>query len=468
MSATIGVFDAYRDLLARKAGLGGTRGFDPAWMPDRLFPFQADLATWAVRQGCAGLFADCGLGKSAMQLAWGGNVHRQTGLPVLLVAPLGVTFQVEEEAAKFGVEAAISRSGRVAAGITVTNYDRLERFDPDDFAGIICDESSAIKAFAGERRALVTRFARRLPYRLMATAMAAPNDYTELGTQSEALGYLGFVDMLNRFFTNDRHTIAGAGRSRLAGHRDNEGWRFKGHAEGPFWRWVAGWARALRRPSDLGYADDGFVLPPLAVREHIVKSRRPRPGMLFDVEAVGLKEELEEQRRTVAERCERAAELLADAHPGVAWCQRNDESALLARLIPGAVEVRGSDPVEAKEEALRAFGRGEIRVLVTKPLICGHGLNWQHCHRATYFPSHSYEQWYQAVRRFWRFGQAEAVAIDVIAAEGGRAALANLQRKAVQADRMFAALVAHMHEGLALDRADAHTAQMELPAWLAS
>lgn len=462
----------YAEFLARKAGVGADSGFDPTWLPPQLFPFQRDLATWAIRKGCAGLFADCGLGKTAMQFAWAENVRRRSGRPVLIVAPLGVTFQTEREAAKFGVEAAISRDGAVAAGITVTNYDRLHHFDPADWGGIVCDESSAIKGLDGRRRALVTRFARALPFRLLASAMAAPNDYTELGTQSEALGQLGLVDMLNRFFINARKTgaIGGGGKARAKswgeGGGGGEEWRLKGHAEQPFWRWVASWARALRRPSDLGYSDDGYALPPLDTREHVVAARTHRPGMLLDLPASGLREEREEERRTVSERCELAAELLADAQPGIAWCHRNDESALLAKLIPGAVEVRGGDAIEAKEEALLAFTRGEIRVLVTKPSIAAHGLNWQHCSRMTYFPSHSYEQYYQAVRRCWRFGQASPVRVDLVATEGGAAARDSMIRKAAQADRMFAALVLHMREASGLARVENHTKTMEIPQWI--
>jgi hypothetical protein len=469
---------SYDELLARKAGIGGEHGFAPVWMAEGLFPFQSDLVTWAARKGRAGIFADCGLGKSPMQLTWAENVRRHTGRPVLIVAPLAVTFQTEAEAAKFGIAAAISREGRVAEGITITNYDRLHHFDPDDWSGIVCDESSAIKGFDGQRRALVTRFARALPYRLLATATAAPNDYTELGTSSEALGELGLVDMLNRFFVNARKTgaLGGAGGAvkrrakswNKTGGGDATEWRLKGHAEEPFWRWVSSWSRALRRPSDLGYPDDGFALPPLDVREHIVTARAPRPGMLFDLPAMGLREEREEERRTIGERCERAAALLADADPGIAWCHRNDESSLLATLIPGAVEVRGADPIEAKEESLMAFTRGQIRVLVTKPSIAGHGLNWQHCHRMVYFPSHSYEQYYQAVRRCWRFGQREPVLVDLVTTEGGQAARDNMARKAAQAERMFTALVRHMRDAAGIARIDNHTTEMEVPQWLAS
>lgn len=443
----------YADFLARKAQLDGDNGFEPSWMPDQLFPFQAALVAWAVRRGRAAHFADCGLGKTLMQLTWAENVRRETGKPVLIVAPLAVTFQVEEEAAKFGMEAATSRDGTIAGPVTVTNYDRLQHFDPSHFAGVVCDESSAIKAFDGKRRALVTDFLRRMPYRLLSTATAAPNDYIELGTSSEALGQLGYMDMLSRFFVNDGKTPHGARRGPK--------WRFKGHGEEHFWRWVASWARAMRRPSDLGFSDDGFKLPALREREHIVGMAAEREGI------VGLRAEREEMRHTLVERCERAAEILADADSAVAWCQLNDESALLGELIDDAVEVRGSDSAERKEDALHAFSRGEVRVLITKPSIGAWGLNWQHCARTVFFPSHSYEQYYQAIRRLWRFGQRREVLVDIVTTPGGANALQSLQRKAEQADRMFAALVTYMREGLAV-RPDDFDQTVEAPPWLLS
>jgi hypothetical protein len=355
----------------------------------------------------------------------------------------------------------VSRDGRVAEAITITNYERLHHFDPADFSGAVCDESSAIKAFDGTRRALVTDFMRKLPFRLLCTATAAPNDYVELGTSSEALGYLGHVDMLGRFFTNKLNNSVG-GRAYGAQAQ----WRFKGHAEEPFWRWVSSWARAMRTPGDLGFSDDGFLLPPLEQREHIVQSRVIREGSLFDMPANGLQEEREEARRTIAERCEQAAELIADADSAVAWCQLNDEGDQLARLIPGAAQVKGSDSLEAKEETLLAFSRGEIRVLVTKPIIGAWGLNWQHCNRMVFFPSHSYEQYYQAVRRSWRFGQTRPVTVDVVTTEGGKNILSNLRRKAEQADRMFQALVTHMRDALAIQRSETYSNTVEVPAWL--
>lgn len=454
---------SYAAFLGRKAQVESSGGFKPVWMPDFLFEFQAALVEWAIRQGRAAIFADCGLGKTPMQLVWAENVARKTRGRVLILTPLAVGQQLMAEGEKFGIEVVRSRDGKPKADITVTNYEQLQKFDPAYFTGVVCDESSAIKAFDGVTRKVVTDFMRKMPYRLLCTATAAPNDYVELGTSSEALGYLGYMDMLSRFFTNKERTARSmGGRWRASGA---EKWRFKGHSETAFWRWVASWARAMRRPSDLGFGDGGFELPALKQRRHVIQARQARDGALFDMPALGLQEEREEQRRTVVERVERAAELISGADAAVAWCQLNAESELLAKLI-GGVEVRGSDDTDAKEEALAAFGRGEIRALVTKPTIGAWGLNWQHCNRMTFFPSHSYEQYYQAVRRCWRFGQKRPVTVDVVTTEGGLTALKNLERKAAAADRMFDELVCHMREGLHIVRTDDHSVDVEIPAWL--
>ena len=454
----------YTDFLAAKSQRADGHGFEPTVMPDHLFDFQSELVQWAVRQGRAAIFADCGMGKTPMELAWAQNVHEHTGKPVLLLTPLAVGFQIVQEAAKFGHEAAQSRSGKAAAAITVTNYEQLEKFDPADFGGVVCDESSAIKAFEGTTRAVVTEFMREMPYRLLGTATAAPNDYLELGTSSEALGELGYTDMLGRFFVNDNRTVSA--RSNFAAGGRSVGWRFKGHGEGPFWQWVSSWARAIRKPSDYGFPDGAFTLPELIERSHIVEANQPKEGTLFDVPAIGLNEEREELRRTIDERCEVAADLLADTTAGVAWCHLNDESSRLARLIDGAVEVTGSDSPAEKEEKLLAFSRGDIRVLVTKPVIGAWGLNWQHAHHMTYFPSHSYEQYYQAVRRMWRFGQQREVLVDVVTTKGGQNVLANLQRKSRAADAMFSELIAHMNDALTIQRRHDYTDRIEVPQWL--
>lgn len=465
---------AYEDFIARRSQLANEGGFPPIGdLPPHLFDFQRQIVDWAVRRGRGAIFADCGMGKTPMSLAWADQVYLQTGRPVLFLTPLAVGQQIITEADKFGHEAARSRDGSIGAPIVVTNYEQLGKFNPDDFAGVVCDESSILKSFDGTTKAAVTEFMRRIPYRLLATATAAPNDYTELGTSSEALGGLGYMDMLTRFFINKDRSISSRGRvqHRITGNASDIGgavkWRLKGHAEEPFWRWMATWARAIRKPSDYGFDDGAFVLPELVERVTLVDPNRPREGELFDMPAVGLREEREENRRTIVERCEAAAAALETADYGAAWCHLNDESALLTKLIDGAVEVTGSDSDEAKEEKLTAFTRGEIRVLVTKPIIGAWGLNWQHAHRMTYFPSHSFEQMYQAVRRMHRFGQTQPVEVDFITTPGGRNVLSNLQRKSAAADGMFANLVAHMNQALAVTP-HVYDKEMETPSWLAS
>jgi len=461
----------YADFLTSKTQWDGGSGFDPDDLPDFLFPFQRELVAWALQMGRGAIFADCGLGKTPMQLAWAEQVRKHTGKPVLVLTPLAVSFQTEVEAEKFGIGAGVSRDGTIVSDITITNYEQLEKFDTADFGGVVCDESSAIKAFDGKRRAIVTEFLRTMPYRLLCTATAAPNDYVELGTSSEALGYLGHMDMLSRFFINQQKTADTKGRWR--GHSapriwEGQQWRFKGHAEEAFWRWVVSWARAVRRPSDLGYDDEGYDLPELIERQHRVEVADIGEGVLFDAPAQGLQEERGEARRSITERCERATEVLLTAEPGIAWCHLNAEADLLTKLIDGAVQISGSDSDAAKEEKLLAFGRGEIRVLVTKPVIGAWGLNWQHCHRMTYFPSHSYEQYYQAVRRSWRFGQVNPVEVDVITTKGSVNVFRNLQRKSEAAAKMFDALTFHMRNALAVERGSDYPLPVQVPSWIST
>ena len=459
----------YADFLHAKTDQYGNAGFDPVWMPGFLFDFQRHLVEWAVRKGRAAIFADCGMGKTPMQLVWAENVRRYTGKPVLILTALAVAQQTVEEAQKFGIPASRSSDGSHDGAITVTNYDRIHHFRADDFGGIVADESSILKSFDGSTRAIVTEYMKRVPYRLLATATAAPNDYTELGTSSEALGYLGHMDMLGRFFVNDQ----GNSSHRLM-HRKRHGyaepgtrWRFKGHAEENFWRWVASWARALRRPSDFGFSDDRFHLPALTENEHLVRARVVREGNLFEMPANGLHEEREEMRRTIQERCERAADLAnATDDPVVLWCHLNDEADLLERLVSGARQVSGSDSAEDKESAFSDFANGRVRAIVCKPKIGAWGLNWQHCNHVVYFPSHSYEQYYQAVRRCWRFGQTKPVTVDIVTTEGGSDIMRNLKRKAVAADEMFSALVRHMNDALAIDKSVNFNAPQEVPSWL--
>jgi hypothetical protein len=457
--------DDYAEFLRQKAQLDGYHGFAPVWSPGFLFDFQAALVEWATRKGRAAIFADCGMGKTAMQLVWAENVVRHTNRPVLVLTPIAVGAQTVAEAEKFGIAARRS-SGEVFAGINVTNYEKLHRFNPANFAGVVCDESSILKSFDGVTKSDVTEFMRTLPYRLLCTATAAPNDFTELGTSSEALGYLGHMDMLNRFFKNDRNT-SDVGRKFANQGGGAPQWRFKGHAEVQFWRWVASWARAMRRPSDLGFADRDFNLPPLVERESIVSSIRPREGMLFAMAAHGLTEQREERRRTIAERCERAASLVnATTEPAVCWCNLNDEADTLERLIPGSVQVSGTDTDEEKEAKFAAFQSGATRVLVIKPVIGAWGLNWQHCSHMTVFAGYSFEQYYQGVRRCWRFGQTRPVVVDHVISDGEVEVLASRKRKAQQSDTMFSELVVHMRDGMEIDRSVYGSKNQEVPSWL--
>jgi hypothetical protein len=462
---------SYTEFLERKAQLGGMHGFDPVAMPGFLFDFQHSLVEWALRKGRGAVFADCGLGKTPMQLVWADEVVRKTNKRVLILTPLAVSTQTLGEAHKFDIEARRSLDGSVMGGITIANYERLHHFNADDFVGCVLDESSILKSFDGARRGQITEFMRKMPYRLLCTATAAPNDYIELGTSSEALGELGYTDMLTRFFKNDQNTIKPMSYrhfgQNFAKLDDAAKWRFKGHAEQPFWRWVCSWARAVRKPSDLGFDDGRFILPELIERDHLVEARTIAPGMLFSLPAVGLKEQREERRRTIQERCEMTAALVNDTgQPALVWCHLNDEGDLLQSLIPDCVQVSGKDLDDAKEEKLTAFAQGKVRILVTKPKIGAWGLNLQHCAHVTFFPSHSYEQYYQGVRRCWRFGQTRPVVVDVITTEGEQEVMRNLKRKAIAADKMFADLVANMHDSQRIARGVQFTEQERMPSWL--
>ena len=454
----------YAQFISSKTQDGADFGVAPVWMPSFLMDFQGVLTEWAIRKGRAALLADCGLGKSCMELVWAENICRATGGKVLLLTALAVAGQFLIEAEKFGVKVTRSFDGTAYPGITIANYQRLHLFNPADFAGVICDESSILKSFDGALRGHITQFMRKVPYRLLASATAAPNDYIELGTSSEALGYLGHMDMLNRFFKNDLNNSA---QGRMRGEVIK--WRLKGHAETPFWRWVCSWARAVRKPSDIGFEDGRFILPPLEEVEHIVEAHKPADGMLFELPAAGLKEQREERRRTIHERCERVASLVNDTgQPALVWCDLNDEGDTLEKLIPDCVQVSGADDDDIKEDRLMGFAQGKHRVLVTKKKIGAWGLNYQHCNHIVDFPSHSFEAYYQGVRRCWRFGQLRPVRVDMVTTEGQRGIRANLQRKSAQADAMFERLVQHMNEALEIRASEFHVSKMEIPAWLSA
>lgn len=424
----------YADFIERKTRRDPETGFEPVEIADALYPFQRDLAEWALRRGRAAIFADCGLGKTPIQLEWAHRVAAHTGGNVLILAPLAVSSQTAREGVKFSINVTVCREREdVRSGVNIANYERLDRFADLDWQAVVLDESSILKAFDGKTRARLIEWAQRIPFRLCCTATPSPNDYMELGGHADFLGVLSHKQMLAEFFVNDGISSGS--------------WRLKGHARGQYWRWVATWARALRSPADLGYEDDRFELPPLNVETIAVDADSVSEDRLFSVPVATLAERRQARRESISDRVEVAQQLVNESvEPWVVWCDLNDESQALTRAIPDAVEVRGSDHPDVKEERLIAFSSGEARVIVTKPSIAGWGLNWQHCPNVLFVGlSDSYEQYYQAVRRCWRFGQIKPVRVVIVASNREQAVLENVRRKERQATEMFAEIVEAMN-----------------------
>lgn len=410
-------------------------GFDvpDADLNPALFDFQRAITRWALRRGRAAIFADCGLGKTPMQLEWARHVAEKTGKPVLILAPLAVSQQTQREGKKFGILVNYCRSqGTATPGVNITNYEMLEHFQPGAWGGIVLDESSILKAFGGVTRQQITEFAKPIQYRLACTATPAPNDLIELCNHAEFLNVMTGKEIIALFFKQDGNTT--------------HAWRLKGHAQTAFWKWMAEWSVAIRRPSDLGYPDDKFVLPALEIEDVTLTETKIQAGYLIPLDAVTLQERRAARKQSLEPRVEAAAELAnGNRDPWVIWCNLNAESDALAQAIPDAVAVSGSDSLEEKEAAVIGFSRGEIRVLVTKPTICGFGMNWQHCaHVAFVGLSDSYEQFYQAIRRCWRFGQKRRVKCYVITANTEGAVVANIKRKERQAAELMDGIVQHM------------------------
>jgi len=469
----------YRVFLNKKSQAGGNDGFKPIWMPSFLFDFQAYVTDWGLWKGRGAEFLDCGMGKTPMKLVWAENVVRHTNRPVLDLNPLGVVAQTIREAEKFGIDARRSSDGKVPhKGIVSTNYEQLHKFDHNDFAGCMCDESSILKSSDGVLKHRITEFMKHMRYRLLLSATPAPNDYIELGTSSEALGYLGYVDMLNRFFINDQRTVKPMRTRRYAGFtspqidgpaidRQSNKWRFKGHAEEPFWKYICYWSRSARRPADLGPFKNGkFILPKLTERVHMVEAETLPDGMLFPMPAEGWREQRAETRRTIEERCTKVAELCAPYDQNLIFCHLNPEGDTLEKFIPGSVQISGRDSDERKEEVFLAFQRGQIRDLISKPKIAAWGLNFQSCRHVIGFPSHSWEQYRQWVARCHRYGQEREVISDLVTTEGGRAVIENQLRKARQAERMFDRIVANMNQAANAERGGEFAQAEEIPAWL--
>ena len=428
---------SYSDFIASKAVAAQASGFDPGAVSGALFPFQRDIARWALRRGRAAVFADTGLGKTAIQVEWAMRVRERTGGDVLILAPLAVGAQTvrEAETLGLGVVHLVRDRSEVRPGVSVTNYDRLHRFDPAAFAGVVLDESSILKSFDGATRTALVNAFRRTPHRLACSATPAPNDHTELGNHAEFLGVMSRAEMLAMFFNHDGGSTSD--------------WRIKRHARAAFWRWVTSWAVVVRRPSDIGHDDAGFALPPLsAVRHDVTMSvaHAHAGGHLFPMAAEGLDEQRAVRRATLGDRVAAcAAAVNADGQPWVVWCELNAEADALEAAIPDAVQVAGADDQDTKEARMLGFAMGEHRVLVSKPSICGFGMNWQHCARVAFVGvSNSYEQTYQAVRRCWRFGQLRPVEVHTFVSDADGRVVANLERKDREAASLHAEMLAEM------------------------
>lgn len=460
---------AYDDFLARKAIHDPATGIDdPGALRADFKPHQTDITRWALRRGRAAVFAGTGLGKTLIELEWSDIVARHLNKPVLIYAPLAVAAQHKREADKFGIEAHIvRRDADLRVGVNIANYAKMDHFDHGRLGGIALDESSILKHHDGKTRTRLISECAQVPFRLAATATPAPNDFMELGNHAEFLGAMSYTDMLAMFFVHDGG--------------ETQKWRLKGHAEDAFWKWMCSWAVMLRKPSDLGYPDDGYDLPPLTQIQHTVKAdmqTATMAGDMFPMLASSMSERIHARKSTAKDRIELAAELTAKLpadEPMMWWANLNAEADGLCEAIPGAIQVAGSERDEAKEEKVLDFVDGRIKKLVSKGSIMGYGMNFQHCANTGLVGlNDSFEQVYQIVRRFWRFGQERPVTAHFVASELEGAVVANLKRKEQDADRMASAMVRHMSDlssveirGSKRDRAEYNpTIPMQLPEFI--
>ncbi len=421
---------SYADFLASKSIRAKERGLsDVPRLAGHLFPFQRSCVEFALRVGSAGNFLSTGLGKTACELEWSAHAAEASNGNALILAPLSVGWQIAKEAERWGYDARVVRDqSEVKAGINICNYDRLDKLDPSAFGAVALDESSILKSFGGKTsRALIEAFSNHR-FRLSATATPAPNDHMELGQQSDFLGIMPSSEMLMRWFINDTSVAS-------------QEWRLKKHAVNDFWDWCASWSRMAEMPSDLGGDDAGFVLPPMKIVRHRAEASPIKGSDLFgmvDMSAISMHDV---KRKTASHRAQAIADLVDGSEPWVIWCDTDYEADAIRALLPDAAEVRGSHSPEQKESTLRAFSDGSVRTIITKPSICGFGLNWQHCAKTAFVGrTFSYEAWYQAVRRFWRFGQKREVEVHLIVAEGEEAIARVIDRKANDHAAMKAAM----------------------------
>ena len=429
----------YQEFLKSKQHSIGNFGFEPNYIPSIAFDFQQAIIEKAVRKGRIAIFADTGLGKTLIQVSIAKNIVNHTNKKVLIITPLAVAFQFILEAEKLGIDdIEYSKKGTHTKKIVICNYERLHLFDKNDFVGVILDESSILKNFDGKIKNSVTSFVKKIPYRFLSTATPSPNDFIELGTSSEALGYMGYMDMLGKFFKNNQNSVDSNNRNI------GEKFYLKPHAEKDFFAWVNQWSIMVKMPSDLGFSNERYILPKLITNNHIVENQSLVDAygqmLMFTPIARTMTEVRHEQKQTEEKRCIKAFELAKDK-TSVYWCNTNNESSLLKYLDSSAVEIIGSQSIEKKEEILKAFADGEITRLITKAKITGMGLNWQHCNHSVFFPTWSYEQYYQAIRRFWRFGQTKDVTIDMVISDGQERVLQALEQKTHKAIQLYENLV---------------------------
>lgn len=433
----------YENFLKSKKHIGSDYGIEPIYMNDNLFDYQSYVAEKTIKKGRYADFLDTGLGKTLIQLTVANNYVLYTNKPSLIITPLAVAFQFIKEGEKFDIgDIEYSKDGKFKKKIVICNYERLDKFNPDDFGCVLLDESSILKNFDGAIKSQVTSFLKKVRYRFLFTATPSPNDFVELGTSSEALGYMGYTDMLTKFFTNNEDTV----KPQNIGTQ----WILKGHAQDSFFEWVSSWSISMRKPSDLGFSDKKHELPPLKINQHAVKNDKnlcvENQWQLFNAPARRLTEVREEQKATIEKRCEKAVELTSSKDTSVYWCNFNNEGDLLESIDKDAVQIKGGMNIDKKEELLLAFSNGEIKKLITKPKITCFGLNWQHCNHTVYFPTFSYEQYYQAIRRFWRFGQQNQVDVDLVYSDGQERVIQSLLAKAKKADDLFSKLNKSLNE----------------------
>jgi superfamily II DNA or RNA helicase len=425
----------YLKFLENKRHSIGEFGFNANYIPEIAFDFQKFIIEKAVKKGRMAIFADTGLGKTLIQLSIAKNIIYHTNKNVLILTPLAVAFQFIIEAQKLGIDdIEYSKDGKYTKKIVICNYERLHYFDSSDFVAVILDESSILKNFDGKIKGQVTSFIKKIPYRFLSTATPSPNDFIELGTSSEALGYLGYMDMLGKFFKNNQNSVDSTNRNI------GEKFYLKPHAENDFFAWVNQWSIMVKMPSDIGFSNDRYKLPELIVNKHVIKNQSmidtSGQVQIFTPIAKSFAEVRYEQKQTEEVRCKKAVEL-AEGNTSVYWCNTNNESSLLKSMDRDAVEIIGSQSMERKEEILLSFSRGEIKRIITKAKMTSFGLNWQHCNHSVFFPTYSYEQYYQAVRRFWRFGQTKDVTIDVVVSDGQTRVLEALQQKTDKAIQLY-------------------------------